>query len=117
MKQHFVPRCYLKRFSDNERSIFTYDKTTSKSYNASLMSVCCEDDMYSLSDEYVRQTKEEEGQVISNLSIEKDYFAQSVEPMYAKLLGQIDEIKDDWVSEKEQYRVCYNEKLELALNT
>ncbi|WP_353958266.1 DUF4238 domain-containing protein [Bacteroides acidifaciens] len=22
MKQHYIPRCYLKRFSNNERSIF-----------------------------------------------------------------------------------------------
>lgn len=116
MKQHFVPRCYLKRFSDNEKYIYTYDKTTSKSYNASLMSVCCEDDMYSLSDEYVRKTKEEEGQDINNLSIEKEHFAQCVEPMYAQLLGYIDEIKDDWVAGKEKYRLCYNEKLELALH-
>lgn len=116
MKQHFVPRCYLKRFSDNEKYIYTYDKTTSKSYNASLMSVCCEDDMYSLSDEYVEKTKEEEGQVINNLSIEKEHFAQYVEPMYAQLLGYIDEIKDDWVAGKEKYRLCYNEKLELALH-
>lgn len=116
MKQHYIPRCYLKRFSNNEKGIYTYDKTTSKSYNASLMSVCCEDDMYSLSDEYVRKTKEEEGQVINNLSIEKDHFAKCVEPIYAQLLGQIDEIKDDWVTGKEKYRLCYNEKLELALH-
>lgn len=116
MKQHFVPRCYLKRFSDNERSIFAYDKTTSKSYIASLMSVCCENDMYSLSDECVKKTKKEEGQVINNLSIEKDHFAQCVEPMYAQLLAQIDDIKDDWVTGKGQYRLCYNEKLELALH-
>lgn len=49
MKQHYIPRCYLKRFSNNERSIFTYDKCKSESYNASLMSVCCEDNLYSLS--------------------------------------------------------------------
>lgn len=116
MKQHYIPRCYLKRFSDNEKSIHTYDKITSKSYKASLMSVCCEDDMYSLSDEYVEKTKEEEGQVINNLSIEKKHFAQYVEPMYAQLLVQIDEIKDDWVTGKEQYRLSYNEKLELALH-
>ena len=33
MKQHYIPRCYLKRFSNNERSIFTYDKCKSESYN------------------------------------------------------------------------------------
>ena len=116
MKQHYIPKCYLRRFSDNDNSIFTYDKTISKSYNASLKSVCFEDDLYTLSDEYVKKTKEEEGQEINNLSIEKEHFAKCVEPMYAQLLEQIDDIKDDWITGKEQYRLCYNEKLELALH-
>ncbi len=48
MKQHYIPRCYLRRFSDNDKSIFTYDKQQSKSYLASMMSVCFEDNMYSM---------------------------------------------------------------------
>lgn len=116
MKQHYIPKCYLRRFSNNENSIFAYDKTTSKRYNASLKSVCCVDDLYSLSDEYVEKTKEEKGQVINNLSIEKEHFAKCVEPMYAQILEQIDGIKDDWVTGEEQYKLCYNEKLELALH-
>ena len=59
MKQHYIPRCYLRRFSDNEKSIYTYDKVNAKSYNASLMSVCCEEDLYTLSDEYVKKCREE----------------------------------------------------------
>lgn len=46
MKQHFIPRCYLKQFSGNSKSVYTYDKISSKAYRASLMSVCCEDDIY-----------------------------------------------------------------------
>lgn len=115
MKQHFIPRCYLRRFSDNDKSIFAYDKTTSKSYNASLMSVCCDDDIYTLSDEYVKNTREETGGNINNLSIEKDYFAKEVERHYSKLLNQIDEIKDEWISGKNHYRLNFYEKKELAL--
>lgn len=37
MKQHYIPRCYLRRFSDNDKSIYTYDKLHCKSYNANLM--------------------------------------------------------------------------------
>lgn len=86
MKQHYIPRCYLKRFSDNDKSIFAYDKTTSKSYRASLMSVCCEDDMYTLSDEYVEKTKEETGAELNNLFIENDYFAKEIERYYFKVI-------------------------------
>ena len=114
MKQHFIPRCYLKRFSDNNKSIFAYDKTTSKIYNASLMSVCCDDDIYTLSDEYVKNTREETGGNINNLSIEKDYFAKEVERHYSKLLNQIDEIKGEWVSGKNYYQLNFYENKELA---
>ena len=54
MKQHYIPRCYLKRFSNNKRSIYTYDKLRCRQYNASMMSVYCEDNLYTTSDEYVK---------------------------------------------------------------
>ena len=119
MKQHYIPRCYLRRFSDNEKSIYTYDKKASKSYRASMMSVCCEEDLYTLSDEYVKKSREEskgKGKPINNLTIEKEHFAHDVEPLYKQLLGQIDEIKDEWVSGKNKYRLNYYEKKELALH-
>lgn len=59
MRQHYIPRCYLRRFSDNEKSIYTYDKKDSKSYRSSMMAVCCEEDLYTLSDEYVKKSREE----------------------------------------------------------
>ena len=117
MKQHYIPRCYLKRFSDNEKSIYTYDKKASKSYQASMMAVCCEKDIYTLSDEYVKKSREEaKGEPINNLTIEKDHFAHDVEPLYSQFLSQLDEIKDEWMSGKDKYRLNYYEKKELALH-
>lgn len=116
MKQHYIPRCYLKRFSDNEKSIFTYDKLSCKQYNASMMSVCCEDDLYTMSDEYVRSNNEEGKSTIDKLRIESDYFAKTVEPLYSQILNQIDEIKDEWMAGKEHYRLMHVEKKELALH-
>ena len=116
MKQHYIPRCYLKRFSDNEKSINTYDKTTSKSYNAPLMSVCCEEDMYTLSDEYVKRCWEENHQEINNLTIEKEHFARDVEPNYSRFLSDLDTIKDEWMTGKDHYRLSCYEKKELALH-
>ena len=98
MKQHYIPRCFLRRFSDNDRSIYAYDKLNSKSYTASLMSVCCKDDMYTLSDEYVEKSNAETGGHVNKLSIEKDLFAKDIEPLYSHLLFQIDEIKEEWIS-------------------
>ena len=114
MKQHYIPRCYLKRFSENEKSINTYDKTTSKSYNAPLMSVCCEEDMYTLSDEYVKRCWEENHQEINNLTIEKEHFARDVEPNYSRFLSDLDTIQDEWLTGKDHYRLSFYEKKELA---
>ena len=116
MKQHYIPRCYLMRFSDNARSIFTYDKKESKSYTASLMSVCCEDDIYSISDEFIKQTREEQGTEINRFSIEKDHFSETIEPLLTQYLRQLDEIKDEWESGKGHYRLNFYEKRELALH-
>lgn len=116
MKQHYIPRCYLRRFSDNDRSVYAYDKLNSKSYTASLMSVCCKDDMYTLSDEYVEKSNAETGGHVNKLSIEKDLFAKDIEPLYSQLLSQIDEIKEEWISGKDHYRLNYDEKKELALH-
>lgn len=103
MKQHYIPRCYLKRFSENEKCIYTYDKIHSKRYNASLMSVCCEDDLYTISDNYVKNNNEEGKSVINSLSIETDHFAHTIEPLYAQFLKQIDEIKGEWVAGNDHY--------------
>lgn len=115
MKQHYIPRCYLKRFSDNNKSIFSYDKINSKSYQASLMSVCCEDDLYSLSESYVEECIKQQDN-LNTLSIECDYFSKKIEPLLAQYLGQLDVIQDGWVKGTERYRLNYLEKRELALH-
>lgn len=116
MKQHYIPRCYLRRFSKNKKCIYSYDKIHSKQYNASMMAVCCEDDLYTMSDEYVRSNNEEGKSTIDNLSIEKEHFAKMVEPLYLKMLNQIEEVKDEWMSGRDFYRLIHSEKRELALH-
>ena len=106
----------MKRFSDNEKSIYAYDKISSKSYQASLMSVCCEDELYTISEEFVRRNNQEGGSEINRLSIEKEHFSRNIEPFFAQLLSQIDEIKDEWISGKDHYRLNFYEKRELALH-
>lgn len=116
MKQHYIPRCYLKRFSSNAKSIFTYDKINSKSYPASLMSVCFENDMYTMSDSFVEKNNAENDTKIDQLSLEHDHFASTVEPFLAKLLHEIDSIRDEWLTGKSQYLLTHVEKRELALH-
>lgn len=116
MRQHYIPRCYLRRFSGNERSIHTYDKIHCKKYNASLMSVCCEDDLYTISDEYVKENNKKGESEINQLTLETEHFAHMVEPLYAQLLEQVDVIKEEWLTGKGHYRLQFIEKRELALH-
>ena len=66
------------------------------------MSVCCESDLYTMSEKYVKENNEKGDSVINRLSIETDHFSHSVEPLYAQFLAQIDEIKIDFVYKLEE---------------
>ncbi|MBR3986891.1 MAG: DUF4238 domain-containing protein [Bacteroidales bacterium] len=112
MKQHYIPRFYLRRFSKDKKSIKTYDKINCKSYNAGLMAVCCINDLYKISKEYINECNNE----ISELSIEHDYFASNIEPMLDRYLKDLDNIKNGWNNGDDRYRMNYYEKRELALH-
>ena len=72
-------------FSNSEKSIYTYDKISCKAYNATLSSVCFENDLYTLSYEYVKKSREEKKGVVNNLTIEHDHFSRDVEPLYSQM--------------------------------
>lgn len=80
------------------------------------MSVCCEDDIYSLSDSYLKECREKNGEHLNKLSIEHNHFADFVEPNFSKLLKDLDVIKNEWMSDKEHYRLNFLEKREIALH-
>ena len=80
------------------------------------MSVCCEDDLYTMSEEYVKESNERGDGGINRFTIETDHFAHGVEPLYARFLAQVDGIKEDWVTGKDHYRLQFLEKREFALH-
>ena len=114
-RQHYIPRCYLKWFSANGKSIYTYDKKLSKAYDAPMMSVCFENNLYTISDEFVARNNAESGtSEINRLTIERDFFSKGVEPNLDLMLRQIDEIREDWQAGREQYYLNQQEKLSVA---
>ena len=116
-KQHYIPRCYLKWFSSDGKSIYAYDKKLSKAYDAPMMSVCFENNLYTISDEFVARNNAEAGtSAINRLTIERDFFSKDVEPNLDLMLRQIDEIRENWLTGKEQYYLNPKEKLEVALH-
>jgi hypothetical protein len=72
--------------------------------------------MYSISDSYIEENNKETGSNLNRLSLEHSHFANSVEPMFSQLLRSIDIIKDEWISQREQYRLQFKEKREIALH-
>ena len=116
-KQHYIPRCYLRWFSSDAKSVFAYDKIISKSYRTSIMSVCYENNIYTISDEFIKRNNAEKGaSQINRLTIEYDFFSQDIEPNLDLLLRQIDKIRKDWQTGKEKYILNDKEKLEIALH-
>lgn len=50
-KQHFIPRFYLKNFSDNGKTMYRYDKSTGNIASVSINSACYQDYLYEFKDE------------------------------------------------------------------
>lgn len=117
IKQHYVPRCYLKWFSPDGGSLHTYDKKISKKYQASMMAVCCMDNLYTISDKFVaKNNAAASDSTVNRLTIEHDFFSKTVEPNLDLLLRQIDEIREEWSTGKEYYVINDREKLEISLH-
>jgi hypothetical protein len=78
MNQHFVPRAYLKHFSEKagkEYFINVYDKLEKRYFRANIKKVCAETDLYTLPQD-TKAAKDV-------LAIEKIY-GESIEPMFLR---------------------------------
>jgi len=80
-KQHYIPQCYLRLFSDDKKHIWTFDKEKGQEYSSAISDVCTKNDFYTISDDYITNNEQ-----ISPLSIEKDFFAVEYEPKYSEYL-------------------------------
>ncbi len=88
---HYVPKCYLKNFSSNEKSLWVYNKykTENNIYIQSTANLCCKDNLYAL-----------EGVCSDKLFIEKNYFAKTIEPSFSKMLNHIIEKGSNYLDDK-----------------
>jgi hypothetical protein len=79
MKQHYVPRAYLKNFAikrGDEYFVNAYDKLKMKFINPNIKNICAEKDFYTL--------YEDSEMVFDPLALETKLFANGLEPMYEK---------------------------------
>lgn len=89
-KQHYIPQCYLRLFSDDGKHIWTYDKEKEQEYSSTISDVCTKNDFYKISKEYIQENQE-----LNELSIEKDFFADYYEPKYSDALIHLNQLAED----------------------
>lgn len=88
---HYVPFCYLKQFGHKinkdpkEFFVYCFDKINGKTYPKNIRKICGENFFYNLCPESC------ENDMLNPLSIERDYFAKSVEPHLSKLLNYLND--------------------------
>ena len=82
-KQHYIPQCYLRLFSDDQKHIWTFDKKKGSEYSSTITDICTKNDFYTISREYV-----ESNEGISPLSLEKGFFADWYEPKFSEYCRQ-----------------------------
>lgn len=114
-KHHYVPQCYLRNFSSDGRSIWTYDKIKSDNniYSSAIDNICFIDEFYTLPEGRMKEYRQERK---NQLYIECDYFANSIEPQYDNMLKKIISNKDRWIDNPEQLALSEEEKKAFASN-
>lgn len=86
VKQHFVPECYLRGFSQNGRNLSVYDKEISKSYGQSFDKICYEENLYRIDEKFIST----DGNEASDPNFyEVDFFAKGIEADYDLLLAEV----------------------------
>lgn len=106
-RHHYIPLNYLKNFSSNEKSVWVYNKQKrdKKIYQQAVANICCKEDFYSL-----------EGIYSDKLLIEKDFFANNIEPIFSNMLKDIikkgskyleDKIAEVILTPEEKYQFAY----------
>ena len=87
VRQHFIPQCYLRNFSENEKFIFVYSKTNkNKGYAQSIAKTACKDYFYAIPGKYLNKALSTN---IDTNFIEKKILAEKIETLYSELLNKI----------------------------
>lgn len=108
-RHHYIPQCYLRYFSSNGKSVFVYNKNRGI-YPQSISKVACEKEFYTLSESVINSLKEEE---ISSDSLEKEFFANSIENQFGTILNKIRISLDFWKSDNKHAIVLEQSDKEL----
>lgn len=118
VSNHYVPRCYLNYFGHKKNDgkdyyLHVYDIDRDSNYNCSVERVCCKDNFYTISEDYIANHQDEK---LTRTSIETDLFDCVIErnlgEQLAKFRGNLKEaIEKKCVS----FQISEEEKLNFAI--
>lgn len=110
VRQHFIPKCYLKNFTKNEKFVFVYSKTNQKSYAQSISKIAYKDYFYTIPEKYLNK------EVLLNYDsnfIEKHILADNIESLYSELLKKIVQAESEWSVSKLKKEILSNKERDL----
>lgn len=119
-KEHYVPRCYLRRWKNSKEQVYVYDKRLKKARINNVYDVACERFYYDID---YHELSEDKIAFLKSIGINPEndeqfiehFLAEYIEESYSKILAKIvDKEVTPW-HEKNCYFVNNQDRLELAL--
>lgn len=111
VKQHFIPQCYLRNFSENDKFVFVYSKKNkNKGYPQSIAKTACQDYFYTIPEKYINQ---EFFEGIDGNYIEKKILAENIESLYSDFLSKIIQAASVWTSRNESLEIFNTKERDL----
>ena len=104
-KRHYIPQCYLRLFSNDQKHIWTFDKIKGSDYSSTITDICTKNDFYTISKDFV-----ESHEGVSPLSLEKDFFADWYEPKLSEYLQTINNLAIDAINSSHSIISLNNEQ-------
>ncbi|MGP1906813.1 DUF4238 domain-containing protein [Metabacillus sp. JX24] len=114
IKQHFVPRLYLRRYTEGKEEIWTFDKIAGKKFHTGLMLVAAEKFFYNFSEKEINELKKQfpDEEVSENLL--DDLFTYQIEPVFKESLNRILNGYNSFKNEDSDYALPEEDILQLA---
>ena len=97
VKQHFIPVCYLRGFSRNDKTLYVYDKQISMTYCKAIEKIGYADNLYRIDKKYLNK---ETNDPIDENYYETEYFAKNIESEYNRILIDIRRRALEWLTHK-----------------
>ncbi len=94
IKQHFIPVCYLRGFSNNSKNLNIYDKCLSKAFCKAFDEIGYEKYLYRIDRKFLKDKNVDENYY------ETEFFAKNVESEYNQILIDFRERAQVWLKDK-----------------